>query len=81
MRTCKEFLEELSDYLDETVSAEEKEMLRQHIESCPNCWVLADTTKRTIAIYKKSGPVDLPEDVRERLMKALERKIADKGCC
>ena len=46
--TCKEFLSELSDYLDEKTSAELQAKLQRHITECPNCWVICDTTKKTI---------------------------------
>ena len=78
MLTCKEFLQELSDYLDETVDAEVKARLEQHIALCPNCWVVCDTTKRTIKIYKGMEPFSLPGDVQSRLLSALEKKMAAK---
>jgi anti-sigma factor (TIGR02949 family) len=74
--TCKQFLSELSDYLDETIGIDERKKLQQHINECPNCWVIADTTRRTIEVFKCSQPVDIPTDVRARLMKALEQKMA-----
>ncbi len=76
MLTCKQFLQELTDFLDETVSPEERRKLEDHISACPNCWVIADTTKKTIQVYKCSEPVSLPEGVKQRLMAALERKCA-----
>ena len=76
MLTCKDFLNELSDYLDECVDAEVRAKLEQHITECPNCWVIADTTKRTIRIYKGMEPHPIPPDVERRLMNALERKMA-----
>ena len=80
MLTCKQFLSELSEFLDESLSAEERKKLEEHINGCPNCWVLADTTRKTIQVFKSCKPVTLPVEVRSRLMKALERKIASKGC-
>jgi anti-sigma factor (TIGR02949 family) len=77
--TCKDFLSELSDYLDENIDAELRAKLERHIIECPNCWVIADTTRRTIRIYKGMEPHPVPEDVQSRLMQALERKIAAKG--
>jgi predicted anti-sigma-YlaC factor YlaD len=74
--TCKDFLHELSDYLDESVDAEVRAKIEEHISECPNCWVIADTTKRTIRIYKGMDPYPIPVDVESRLMKALEKKIA-----
>ena len=76
MLTCKDFLHELSDYLDESVDAEVRAKIEEHISECPNCWVIADTTKRTIRIYKGMDPYPIPVDVESRLMKALEKKIA-----
>jgi len=76
--TCRDFLAELSDYLDERIDAELRAKLERHITECPNCWVIADTTKKTIQIYKGMEPVPLPQDVESRLMKALEQKMAAK---
>jgi anti-sigma factor RsiW len=77
--TCKEFLQELADYLDESVDAEIRAKLERHILECPNCWVISDTTKRTIQIYRGMDPVAIPADVESRLMHALEKRIAAKG--
>jgi len=74
--TCKDFLKELSDYLDESLDAEVRAKLEEHITECPNCWVIADTTRKTIQIYKGMEPFPIPTDVESRLMKALERKMA-----
>ena len=79
MLTCKDFLSELSDYLDETIDAELRAKLEKHITECPNCWVIADTTRRTIKIYKGMEAHPVPEDVQARLMQALEKKMAARG--
>jgi anti-sigma factor RsiW len=76
--TCRDFLKELSDYLDESGDAELRAKLEQHMTQCPNCWVIADTTRKTIRIYKGMEPYPIPADVEERLMKALEKKMAAK---
>ena len=80
--SCKQFLSELNAYLDEQTSAEERGRLQSHINECPNCWVVVDTTKKTINVYKGVEPQAVPGDVKERLMAALQRKMAEKrgGC-
>ena len=78
MLTCKDFLRELSDYLDESIDAQVRAKLEEHITGCPNCWVITDTTRRTIKIYKGMEPYPVPPDVQERLMAAIDRKIAAK---
>jgi len=74
--TCKDFLEELTDFLDEKTDAEIREKLERHIAECPNCWVICDTTKKTLRIYKGMKEYDVPRDVHSRLMVALEKKMA-----
>jgi anti-sigma factor RsiW len=76
--TCKDFLNELTDYLDECLDTESRTKLERHITECPNCWVIADTTRKTIQIYKGMDPYPIPPDVETRLMKALEKKMAEK---
>jgi anti-sigma factor (TIGR02949 family) len=74
--TCKEFLQELTDYLDSTVDAELRAKLERHISECPNCFVILDTTQKTIKVYKGVEPQAIPDEVHVRLMKAVERKMA-----
>jgi anti-sigma factor RsiW len=74
--TCKDFLRELSDYLDENTDAELRDKLEKHIAECPNCWVIHNTTLKTIQIYRGMEPVPIPPDVETRLMQALEKKMA-----
>jgi anti-sigma factor RsiW len=76
--TCKEFLQELTDYLDEKTDAELRAKLERHITECPNCWVVCDTTKKTIQVFKGMKEYPIPEDVHVRLMAAVERKCAAK---
>jgi len=71
-------MHELSDYLDENTDTELRAKLEAHIAECPNCWVIADTTKKTVKIYKGMDPYPIPVDVEARLMAALERKMAAK---
>jgi hypothetical protein len=77
--TCKEFLAELSDFLDETTKLEIRAKLERHLAECPNCWVVCDTTRKTIQVYKGMTNCSIPDDVHTRLMAAVERKMAAKN--
>jgi hypothetical protein len=74
--TCKEFLSELSEYLDEQTDTDLKAKIDKHAAECPNCWVVCDTTKKTIKVYKGMDACEIAPSVHERLMAALEKKIA-----
>lgn len=78
MLTCKQFLEELADYLDGDIAEEVRRELDGHLAECPNCWVLVDTTKKTLQIYKGMEPRALSPELHARLMKALQRKMTQQ---
>jgi Putative zinc-finger len=73
--TCKDFLNELNDYLDDTVEGEVRQELEHHLSECPNCYVVCDTTKKTIQIYRGTEAYPMPADVQERLRAALRAKL------
>jgi len=66
----------MTDFLDESVDGELKQKIQVHIAQCPNCFVILDTTKRTIQVYKGLEAQPIPADVHNRLMAALDRKLA-----
>lgn len=79
--TCKDFLSELNDFLDpsERIDAELRRKLESHLHECPNCWVVCDTIKKTIQIYKGMQAQTIPADVHARLIRALEKRIEAQG--
>ncbi len=72
--TCKDFLSELNEYFDETTDAEIRRRVEEHVSECPNCFVVFDTTKKTLQIYKGMEPLPIPQDVHSRLMAVLEKR-------
>lgn len=78
MVTCKQFLQELNDYLDPGIDSVTKTHLEAHVSECPNCFVIVDTTKKTLQVYKGMEEQTIPQDVRLRLWDALERKMASR---
>ncbi len=76
MITCKDFLAELNDFLDQECRPGLREELERHLNECPNCWVVCDTTKKTIDIYKGMDAYPIPNEVHDRLMCALKKKTS-----
>ena len=79
MLTCKQFLQELNEYLDETLDPQVRSELTRHVNECPNCWVVCNTTEKTLKVFKGMEPKAVPEDIQMRLMAALEKRIREKG--
>jgi hypothetical protein len=69
-------LNELSEFLDDSLDPEIRAALHKHVEECPNCWVIMDTTQRTIKVYKGLEPQTIPPDIHTRLMTALQKKMS-----
>ena len=80
MPTCKDFLRELGDFLDDSLDSTTRRELERHVNECPNCWVVLDTTKKTIQVYKGQEPKAIPAEIHSRLMDALRKKMAAKKC-
>jgi anti-sigma factor RsiW len=76
--TCKQFLEDLNEYLDDQLDPKLKQELQKHVNECPNCWVVCDTTEKTLKVYKGMEAKPLPADIHSRLMAALKKKMGDR---
>ena len=76
--TCKEFLKELTDYLDDSMDESTRAELEDHLQWCHNCFVVCDTTKKTIEIYRDSKMYELPETLRSKLQTAIISKCKSR---
>lgn len=76
--TCKDFLGALNEYLDETEDAEIRREVEEHIKACPNCWVVFNTTQKTLQVFKGIEPLDIPSEIHERLMTRLQKRMAER---
>ena len=76
--TCKDFLKELSAYLDNDLDPELKADLQKHVSECPNCWVVCDTTEKTIKVYKGMEAQPIPSSIQGRLQAFLARNCSKR---
>ena len=72
--TCTEFLAQLDDLIDDEVNRTLRADLEEHLRECEHCEITLNTTRTTIQIYRKHEIYELPDDVRERLEKAIMSK-------
>jgi anti-sigma factor RsiW len=73
---CNDFLKELTEYLDGAIDDRTKSELDEHLAWCHNCYVICNTTKKTIEIYRDSELYELPDELRSRLQNAIMNKCA-----
>ena len=75
---CAEFLQELTNYLDGVLDDRTKAELEDHLAWCHNCYVVCDTTQKTIQIYRDTEVYELPDELRSRLQQAIQAKCKAK---
>ncbi len=75
MITCADFLAELGNYLDESVAAEVRQQLENHLAHCQTCQVIVDSTRKTVRIVTDSGSFDLPDAALKPIAAAIMAKI------
>lgn len=71
---CKDFLKELTDYLDGNIQVEVRTELEEHLQWCRDCYVVLNTTKKTIEIYRDNQLYELPDTLRSKLHQAIITK-------
>ena len=71
---CKDFLKELTDYLDGAIDTKTRSELEEHLTWCHECYVVCNTTKMTVEIYRNHELYELPDELRTRLRSAIVSK-------
>jgi len=72
--TCTEFIAQLDDLLENRVSVTLKTELEEHLRGCEHCVITMNTTRKTIEIYRSHELYELPNELRDRLQKAILAK-------
>jgi hypothetical protein len=75
MITCEEFFAEFADYLENQVSAEVRLELELHLSQCRACYVLYDSTLKTVKIVSESNSFELPQDVFDPIIERVMAKL------
>jgi anti-sigma factor (TIGR02949 family) len=70
--TCEEAFRRLDDYLDHELSAEEMELVREHLEICAGCAREFNFERSVIeGVEEKLQQIDLPDTLQSRILKLL----------
>jgi hypothetical protein len=69
---CRQIAELLGDYLEGALSKPLAELLEWHIESCAPCVAFVNTYRGTIDAARKLREVEIPPDVKSRLVAFLK---------
>ncbi len=74
---CRQFLEEMSNYVDGEVSVGIREAIQEHLAFCHKCEVLYNSTQKTLEIVTDCGQetYSLPSDASQRLYARLRNQF------
>jgi len=73
MMTCKDFCEQLSDYLDGAVGERECRLIEQHLGLCPPCALMYESLRITVRMCEEGVSDEVPPEVRSRLKDFLRK--------
>jgi len=75
---CRQIAELLGEYLEGTLPQQTRELLEWHIEGCAPCVAFVNTYRGTISAARKLRDVDIPPELKKRLLAVLRAQRAAK---
>ena len=74
LKSCKDFCDCLSDYLDGEIEEKECRLIEEHLDKCPPCELIFRSLRKTVDICGQGVSDRIPEDVRMRLKNFLRER-------
>ena len=75
MKTCKESIDALLNYLDRDMPADEAKALEDHLNGCSPCVEFVRQYRETSTICKKALAARMPTEVASKLKDFLRAKM------
>jgi predicted anti-sigma-YlaC factor YlaD len=72
---CKHVWDYISEFLDDSLPAETKELVQKHLENCEICSAIFDSTRNILILTADDRVFELPAGYSERLHARLAREI------
>jgi anti-sigma factor RsiW len=70
---CREAVALMSDYVDGTLDARDRERLDDHLATCPHCTEYLAQLRATIDALGHAEPADLPDEAVDGLVEIYRR--------
>jgi Putative zinc-finger len=72
---CKHVWDYISDYLDDSLSSEVRELVQRHLEHCEICSAILDSTRNILILTADDRVFELPIGFSDRLRTRLTEEI------
>jgi Putative zinc-finger len=71
--SCVEVWREISNYLNEEISAEMRERMEAHFKVCAHCTAVLDGTRNVVELIGDGRVFPVPDGFSKRLYKKLQK--------
>ncbi len=71
--SCVEVWRQISDYLDDEISAEMRERMKAHFKACAHCTAVLDGTRNVVELVGDGRVFQMPDGFSKRLYKKLQK--------
>jgi anti-sigma factor RsiW len=75
---CKHVWNYISDYLDNSLSPETKDLVQRHLEHCEICSAILDSTRNIMVLTADDQVFELPLGFSERLHARLSEEMGSR---
>jgi len=75
---CRQIADLLGDYLDGSLPKATRELLEWHIEGCGPCVAFVNTYRGTVNAATKLREVEIPRELKQRLLSVLRNQRASQ---
>jgi predicted anti-sigma-YlaC factor YlaD len=72
---CRDVIAILDDYLEGSLAGADLERLEAHLRECDECRAYLDTYRRTLALTRTAGRVEMPREMRRHLRALLISRL------
>jgi anti-sigma factor RsiW len=69
--TCKDAVDIIADFLDQTLASTAVDELEAHLRDCEPCRAYLNTYRKTRGLVGEAGRVEMPEELKARLRRFL----------
>jgi anti-sigma factor RsiW len=73
--TCRELIDVLAEYLDQSLSTDVAEALERHLADCAPCRAYLATYRKARAIGAEAQRLDMPGEMKDRLRRFLLERL------
>jgi hypothetical protein len=73
--TCKDTIDILADFLDQTLTSSAVEELDAHLRDCAPCRAYLNTYRKTRGLVGEAGRVEMPAELKARLRDFLLEQL------